>query len=57
MSHSIIELIVGLVLWKYVPNAVGLKDTGFERIIKIVLMIIGILMVIGGVIGLVEWII
>lgn len=54
MVHNIIEIIIGLVLWKYIPDAVRLRDTGFERIIKIVLMIIGILMTIGGIIGLVR---
>lgn len=54
MVHNIIEIIIGLVLWKYIPDAVRLRDTGFERIIKIVLMIIGILMTIGGIIRLVR---
>lgn len=57
MTHAIIELVIGLLLWKYIPSAVGLRDTGIERVIKIVMMIVGILMVIGGVIGLIRWII
>lgn len=54
MVHNIIEIIIGLVLWKYIPDAVKLRDSGFERIIKIVLMIVGILMTIGGIIGLIR---
>lgn len=54
MVHNIIEIIIGLVLWKYIPDAVKLRDSGFERIIKIVLIIVGILMTIGGIIGLIR---
>lgn len=50
MISSVINIIIGLVLWKYIPSAVGLRDSGIERIIKIVLMIVGILLVIKGVI-------
>ena len=40
MIHSIIDIIVGLVLWKFIPYAVGLKDRGIERFVKVVLMIV-----------------
>lgn len=57
MTRAIIELVIGLLFWKYIPCAVGLRDTGNERIIKIVMMIVGILIVIGGVVSLIKWII
>lgn len=57
MINSIIDIIIGLVLWKFIPGAVGLKDSGIERTIKVVLMIVGILIVIKGVVNLIMWII
>lgn len=56
MTHVIIELGIGLLLWKYIPDAVGLRDKGIERAIKIIMKIVGIIMVIGGAISLITWI-
>jgi hypothetical protein len=56
MIHSIIDIIIGLALWKFIPGAVGLKDRGIERGIKVVLMIVGILMVIKGAVNILTWI-
>lgn len=55
MIHCVFEIILGLILWKYIPEAVKLRDFGFERIIKIVLGIVGILMTVGGIIGLIRY--
>ena len=55
MVHYLLEIIIGLVLWKYIPDAVKLRDSGIERIIKLVLVIVGILMTIGGIIGLIGY--
>lgn len=55
MVHYLSEIIIGLVLWKYIPDAVKLRDSGIERIIKLVLIIVGILMTIGGIIGLIRY--
>ena len=55
MVHYLFEIIIGLVLWKYIPDAVKLRDSGIERIIKLVLVIVGILMTIGGIIGLIGY--
>lgn len=57
MIHCVFEIIIGLILWKYIPEAVKLRDFGFERIIKIVLGIVGILMTVGGIIGLIRYLI
>ena len=57
MILSIIDIIVGLVLWKFIPYAVGLKDRGIERFVKVVLMIVGILIVVRGGANILMWIV
>ena len=54
MISSIIQIIVGLLVWKIVPDWIEVKSRKSKNLVKIILNIIGIIIILFGIVSLIK---
>lgn len=54
MISSVIQIIVGLLVWKVVPNWIEVKSRKSKNLVKIILNILGIIIILFGIVSLLK---
>ncbi len=54
MISSIIQIIVGLLVWKIVPDWIEVKSRKSKNVVKIILNILGIIIILFGIVSLLK---
>ena len=55
MIAAIIEIILGVFIWRVVPSWITTGSKGTRDTIALICNILGVLIVIGGIISLIRW--
>jgi hypothetical protein len=56
MVSAIIQIVVGLLIWKIVPDWINVKGRKKKNFIKLCLNILGVVIIIFGIISFIRWI-
>jgi uncharacterized membrane protein len=54
MIASVVQIIVGLIVWKLVPDWIQVKGRKNKNLLKICLNIVGVLIIIFGIVSLLK---
>lgn len=56
MISSVIQIIVGILVWKVVPDWIKVKGRKKKNFVKLCLNILGVVIIIFGIISFLKWI-
>lgn len=54
MIPSIIQIVVGLLIWKIVPDWIEVKSRKSKNLVKVILNILGVIIILFGIVSLLK---